>query len=78
MRIGIFTDTYPPYINGVSTSIKMLEESLKQKGHQVYIVTVNTKNMKLSITELFLWQKIRILIMMNCLLTGCCLDDLKL
>lgn len=46
MRIGIFTDTYPPYINGVSTSIKMLEKSLKQKGHQVYIVTVNTKNMK--------------------------------
>ena len=46
MRIGIFTDTYPPYINGVSTSIKMLEKALKEKGHQVYIVTVNTKNMK--------------------------------
>ena len=46
MRIGIFTDTYPPYINGVSTSISMLEKALKQKGHQVYIVTVNTKNMK--------------------------------
>ena len=46
MRIGIFTDIYPPYINGVSTSIKMLEQALKEKGHQVYIVTVNTKNMK--------------------------------
>lgn len=46
MRIGIFTDTYPPYINGVSTSIKMLEKALKRKGHQVYIVTVNTNNMK--------------------------------
>ena len=46
MRIGIFTDTYPPYINGVSTSIQMLEKALKRKGHQVYIVTVNTKNMK--------------------------------
>lgn len=46
MRIGIFTDTYPPYINGVSTSVKMLEKALKEKGHQVYIVTVNTKNMK--------------------------------
>ena len=41
MRVGIFTDTYPPYINGVSTSIKMLETALKRKGHQVYIVTVN-------------------------------------
>lgn len=46
MRIGIFTDTYPPYINGVSTSIKMLEKSLKEKGHQVYIVAVNPNKMK--------------------------------
>lgn len=45
MRIGIFTDTYPPYINGVSTSISMLEKALKKKGHQVFIVTVNPENM---------------------------------
>lgn len=41
MRIGIFTDTYPPYINGVSTSVAMLEKALEKKGHQVFIVTVN-------------------------------------
>lgn len=46
MRIGIFTDTYPPYINGVSTSISMLESALRKKGHQVFIVTVNPENMK--------------------------------
>ena len=46
MRIGIFTDTYPPFINGVSTSVKMLEDSLRKQGHQVYIVTVNPENMK--------------------------------
>ena len=45
MRIGIFTDTYPPYINGVSTSIAMLERALKKKGHQVYIVTVNPEDL---------------------------------
>lgn len=45
MRIGIFTDTYPPYINGVSTSIKMLEKALRKKGHQVFIVTVNPEGM---------------------------------
>ena len=45
MRIGIFTDTYPPYINGVSTSIMMLEKALKSKGHQVFIVTVNSDDM---------------------------------
>lgn len=46
MRIGIFTDTYPPYINGVSTSVTMLEDALRKMGHQVYIVTVNNENMK--------------------------------
>ena len=46
MRIGIFTDTYPPYINGVSTSIVMLQNALEKKGHEVFIVTVNADNMK--------------------------------
>lgn len=45
MRVGIFTDTYPPYINGVSTSVAMLEHALKKKGHQVYIVTVNSEDL---------------------------------
>ena len=46
MRIGIFTDTYPPYINGVSTSIAMLEQALIKDGHEVFIVTVNTEKMR--------------------------------
>lgn len=45
MRIGIFTDTYPPYINGVSTSIVMLKRALENLGHQVFIVTVNNENL---------------------------------
>lgn len=45
MRIGIFTDTYPPFINGVSTSIAMLEKALIEEGHEVFIVTVNPENM---------------------------------
>lgn len=45
MRIGIFTDTYPPYINGVSTSIVMLEQALEEKGHEVFIVTINNETM---------------------------------
>ena len=48
MRIGLFTDTYPPFINGVSTSIAMLESALRKKGHQVYIVTVNPDQMQYS------------------------------
>lgn len=45
MRIGIFTDTYPPYINGVSTSIVMLKNALEKQGHQVFVVTVNADKM---------------------------------
>ena len=45
MRIGLFTDTYPPFINGVSTSIVMLENGLRKLGHDVFVVTVNPDNM---------------------------------
>lgn len=45
MRIGIFTDSYPPYINGVSTSIVMLQNALEKKGHEVFIVTVNAEKL---------------------------------
>ena len=46
MRIGIFTDTYMPFINGVSTSVSVLKKALEKKGHQVFLVTVNPENMK--------------------------------
>ncbi len=39
MRIGIFTDTYYPQLNGVATSVLMLKEKLTAQGHQVYIFT---------------------------------------
>lgn len=51
MRIGIFTDTYVPYINGVTTSVLMLKKALEQKGHIVYIVTVNAENMQYQFEE---------------------------
>lgn len=43
MKVAIFTETYEPYISGVTTSIKMLKEALEAMGHSVYIVTVNLK-----------------------------------
>lgn len=46
MKVGIFTETYEPYISGVTTSIKMLKESLENLGNQVYIVTVNLMSHK--------------------------------
>ena len=37
MRIGIFTDTYPPFINGVSTSVLMLKKGLEELGCEVFV-----------------------------------------
>jgi 1,2-diacylglycerol 3-alpha-glucosyltransferase len=39
MKIGLFTDTYYPQINGVATSVLMLKENLERIGHQVYVFT---------------------------------------
>ncbi len=51
MRIGIFTDTYPPYINGVSTSVYMLKKALERKGHQVFVVTINNDSLRYKFDE---------------------------
>ncbi|MBP3891028.1 MAG: RecX family transcriptional regulator [Solobacterium sp.] len=39
MRIGLFTDTYPPEINGVANSTYILKEALEKLGHEAYVVT---------------------------------------
>ncbi len=39
MRIAIFTDTYPPFINGVSTSTYNLVNTLRNHGHEVLVVS---------------------------------------
>ena len=46
MRIGIFTDTYLPYVSGLVTSEVMLKESLEKMGHEVYVVTMNLEKIK--------------------------------
>lgn len=41
MTIGIFTDTYPPDINGVATASQTLARELEALGNEVYVVTTN-------------------------------------
>ncbi|SHJ93696.1 glycosyltransferase family 4 protein [Desulforamulus aeronauticus] len=41
MRIGVFTDSYKPYVGGVVRSIEIFTEELKQLGHEVYIFAPN-------------------------------------
>lgn len=39
MRVGIFAESYPPLINGVSTSIETLIGELERAGHTVCVFT---------------------------------------
>ncbi|HPS18573.1 MAG TPA: glycosyltransferase [Bacilli bacterium] len=39
MRIALLTDTYPPFINGVSTSCYNLVQTLKKHGNEVLVIT---------------------------------------
>lgn len=51
MRIGIFTETYTPYISGLVTSELMLKKALEKKGHEVYVVTANLQSFKYNYDE---------------------------
>lgn len=48
MRVVIFTDTYPPEINGVATSCFNLTRTLKEHGEEVLVVTTNIYGKELS------------------------------
>ena len=37
LRIGLFTDSYPPVVNGVSTSVQTLARELERAGHTVFL-----------------------------------------
>ncbi|MGO8670290.1 MAG: glycosyltransferase [Capsulimonadaceae bacterium] len=39
MRIGIFSESYKPLINGVSTSLETLIAEIERAGHTVYVFT---------------------------------------
>ncbi len=51
MRIGIFTETYTPYISGLVTSEVMLKHALEKQGHDVYVVTANLETFKYEYDE---------------------------
>ena len=51
MRIGIFSETYTPYISGLVTSEVMLKKALEKLGHEVYIVTANLSSFKYEYDE---------------------------
>lgn len=38
MRVGLFTDTFPPDVNGVANSTRILYEELRKHGHEAFVV----------------------------------------
>ena len=51
MNIAIFTDTYPPFVNGVSTSCYNLANTLREHGHYVLVVTPRFTDGKMEIVD---------------------------
>ena len=45
MRVALFTDTFPPEINGVANHVATLAEQLTLSGHVVCVVTVSAEKM---------------------------------
>ena len=60
MKIGLFTDGYLPQINGVATSVEELEESLTDRGHDVYIVAPKFPHYKDEDENVFRLKSIRL------------------
>jgi glycosyltransferase involved in cell wall biosynthesis len=46
LKIGFFTDTYKPQINGVVSSVESFRLELEKQGHKVYVYCPKIKNEK--------------------------------
>jgi len=51
MRIGLFSDTFPPEINGVANSTRILADSLKKRGHDVFVVCTHKALVESELSE---------------------------
>lgn len=38
MRVGLFSDTFPPDVNGVANSTRILYEELRAHGHEAFVI----------------------------------------
>lgn len=51
MNIAVFSDTYPPFINGVSTSVFNLVKMFRDRGHNVLVVTPRSNDGPLEVKD---------------------------
>ncbi len=59
MRIGLFTDTYIPEINGVVSVLKLMTGELRKQGHEVYIFCPSHPHRDNSIPGVFSFPSIK-------------------
>src|SRR5689334_6598582 len=38
MKIGFFTESYLPQLDGIATSVEVCARALEERGHEVYII----------------------------------------
>lgn len=68
MKIGFFTDSYRPRIDGVVKSVDLYKEALEKLGHQVYIFAPKTFSFKKSAgqdTNIFRFNSVKSVIVPN-------------
>ena len=46
MKIALLSETYFPYMNGVTTHVKTLKDGLTALGHEVLVVTCSPTTKK--------------------------------
>ena len=44
MRIGMLTDTYKPYISGVTNHVALNKHTMEADGHEVFVFTFGGQN----------------------------------
>ncbi len=63
MRIGIFTESYEPIINGVSVCVSTLRDELARRGHEVFIFAPHFRGHNDSAQRVFRFPSIRTIFM---------------
>lgn len=63
MRIGIFTESYEPIINGVSVCVDILQDELVRRGHEVYVFAPGYKGHKDTSNRVFRFPSTHTIIM---------------
>lgn len=58
MKIGLFSNTYSPLLNGVATSIQQIRRGLEQAGHQPYVFAPDVRGYQDETSDVFRFKSV--------------------